>query len=422
MAALAEAAWRHLIEPREPGRHSLRLIDPEGDRQLAGVTIIQVVNDDMPFLLNSTLAELSDQGLDLRLVAHPIFSVERDARGNCLAVHLDAVGAGATTKRESLIHIHVARLADPSRAARLIEALDRIYSDVRVSVADWQPMRERIAAAASHYRANPPPLPADEIAEAVQFLDWLADDNFTFLGLRQYRLEEIAGDGAPNFDAIGDSGLGILRDPTVKVLRRGRELVTITPEVLEFLREPHALIITKANVKSRVHRHAHMDYIGIKLFSPAGELEGELRLVGLFTASAYTRSTMTIPYIRHKVVRILTAASLDPHSHSGKTLANVLETFPRDELFQVDAQTLNDFVGEIASLYERPRLRVLTRLDRFDRFVSVLTFIPRDRYDTRCAPEGRRLSRACLRRPHLGSLSVLSGRAAGAHALYRRPL
>ena len=382
VAFLTEAAWRHLTAPRQPGRHSLRLIEPQGDRQLAGVTIIQVVNDDMPFLLDSTLAELSDQGLDLRLVAHPIFRIARDAEGNCLAVHPDAAAAGATAKRESLIHIHVARLADPSRAARLAESLDRIYSEVRVSVADWSPMRARIADAAGHYRTDPPPLPADEIAEAVQFLDWLADDNFTFLGLRQYRLEEIADEGTPNFDPIGDSGLGILRDPAVKVLRRGRDLVTITPEVLEFLREPHALIITKANVKSRVHRHAHMDYIGIKLFSAGGKLEGELRLVGLFTAGAYTRSTLTIPYIRHKVSRILAAASLDPDSHSGKILANVLETFPRDELFQVDAQTLSDFVGEIASLYERPRLRVLTRVDRFDRFVSVLAFIPRDRYDT----------------------------------------
>jgi glutamate dehydrogenase len=383
LAALAEAAWEHLNEPREPGRHSLRLLELQDDPQLAAITIIEVVNDDMPFLLDSTLAELSDQGLELRLVAHPIFGVERDFDGNCLAVQLDGGPAYPAAKRESLIHIHVTRIADRSRAARFAEALERSYADVRAAVTDWQNMRERTAAAAAHYRANPPPLPADEIAEAVQFLDWLAEDNFTYLGLRQYRLAEIAAEGPPNFDAVGDSGLGLLRDPAVKVLRRGRELVTITPEVLEFLREPQALIITKANVKSRVHRHAHMDYIGVKLFSAAGELEGELRLVGLFTASVYTRSTLTIPYIRHKVARVMAAANLDPQSHSSRILANVLETFPRDELFQVDLRTLSEFVGEIAALYERPRLRVLTRLDRFDRFVSVLSFIPRERYDTR---------------------------------------
>ena len=378
LAAFAESAWAHLNAPRRPGTHALRLVEPPADLQLADVTILEVVNDDMPFLLDSTLVELADQGLELRLVAHPIFRVERDSDGNCVAVQLD----GGSAPRESLIHIHVSRL-DRSRAESLAEALDKTYADVRAAVADWQAMRERIATAASHYRTDPPPLPADEVAEAVQFLDWLAEDNFTFLGLRHYRLEDVGGDSQPNFGAIGDSGLGLLRDPSVKVLRRGRELVTITPEILEFLREPHALIITKANVRSRVHRHAHLDYIGIKLFSADGGLEGELRLVGLFTAGAYTRSVLTIPYIRHKVVHILAAARLDPHSYSGKILANVLETFPRDELFQIDARTLSTFVGEIAALYERPRLRVLTRLDRFDRFVSVLTFLPRDRYDTR---------------------------------------
>ncbi|HWG06701.1 MAG TPA: NAD-glutamate dehydrogenase [Beijerinckiaceae bacterium] len=377
LVALAESAWDHLRAPRPPGRHVLRVIEAEDDAELGGVTIFEIVNDDMPFLLDSTLAEFSDQGVELRLVAHPIFRVARDDAGNCLEVELD----GGNAPRESFIHIHVARL-DHERVATLAAALDRTYGDVRAAVVDWQAMRTRVADAAALYRAEAPPLPRDEVTEAVQFLDWLIEDNFIFLGLRHYRYDDIEGDGAANFGAIGDSGLGLLRDPNVKVLRRGHELVSITPEVLEFLHEPHALIITKANVKSRVHRHAHMDYIGIKQFSAAGRLEGELRLVGLFTAVAYTRSVFTIPYIRHKVVRILAAASLDPRSHSGKVLSNVLETFPRDELFQIDAGTLSAFVAEIASLYERPRLRVLTRADRFDRFVSVIAFIPRDRYDT----------------------------------------
>ncbi|MDB5651822.1 MAG: NAD-glutamate dehydrogenase, partial [Hyphomicrobiales bacterium] len=242
--------------------------------------------------------------------------------------------------------------------------------------------RERVAGAARTYRNSPPNLPVDELAEAVEFLDWLAADNFTFLGVREYRLEEIGSAKAPDFDAIGGSGLGILRDPDVKVLRRGRELVTITPEVLEFLREPHALIITKANVRSRIHRRVHMDYIGIKQFDADGALCGELRLIGLFTSSAYTHSTSTIPYIRHKVARVLEAADFDAESHSGKMLASVLETFPRDELFQIDIATLSEFAREIASLADRPRLRALARLDRFDRFVSILAYFPRDRYDS----------------------------------------
>ncbi len=387
LARLADAAFERLAAPRRPGRCEVRLSDPDGagDPAAAAITVIEIVNDDMPFLLDSTLAELGEQGVELKLVAHPILAARRDGEGRLTSAQ--AVADDSQAPRESFIHVHVGRLVDAGRRARLVEGLEKVHADVRVAVADWKAMRERVAAAARAYKNDPPPLPVDEIAEAVQFLEWLAADNFTFLGLREYRFTEsqlkAAAGARAALDAIGGPGLGILRDPQVKVLRRGAELVTVTPEVMEFLREPHALIIAKANVRSRVHRRAHMDYIGVKLFSQGGQLQGELRLVGLFTATAYTRSTQTIPYIRHKVTRVVQQAGLDPASHSGKVLANVLESYPRDELFQVDAATLADFARQIVLLYERPRLRVLARVDRFDRFVSALAYVPRDRYDTR---------------------------------------
>jgi glutamate dehydrogenase len=382
LAAFAGAAFAHFAAPRRKGHHGLRIFNslPEAG---TGGTLIEVVNDNMPFLLDSTLAEIAAHDLDLRLVAHPIIAVERDAAGVLTRYVAEGNDASPTMRRESLIHIHVARIVDTDLLERLRAGLDRVYSDVRVSVEDWRAMRARVGVAIADYKANPPPLPIDEITEAIQFLDWLAADNFTFLGLREYRLGEATwGESALDLQAVNGTGLGTLRDPNVQVLRRGRELVTVTPEVLEFLREPHALIIAKANVKSRVHRHVHMDYVGIKMFSSDGRLDGELRLVGLFTSSAYTSSAETIPYIRLKVRRVLAAAHLDPSGHSGKMLMTVLESYPRDELFQVDMPTLIEFSGEIGRLYERPRVRVLSRVDRFDRFVSIMTFIPRDRYDT----------------------------------------
>jgi glutamate dehydrogenase len=387
LKSLARDALARLSAPRRPGRADIRLIDPAGDDPaLARVTIVEVVNDDMPFLLDSTLVELAERGLELRLVAHPVLAVQRDSEGRLRRVGEAQHAPGEV--RESLIHLHIGRLVDPQRRKALTEALERIYGDVRVAVSDWTEMRARVVAAADAYKSDPPPLPVDEVAEAIHFLEWLAADNFTFLGLREYRFIEAAADAAAPgaraaLDLIGGPGFGILRDPSVKVLRRGSELATVTPEVLEFLREPHALIISKANVRSTVHRRAHMDYVGCKLFSKSGALQGELRIVGLFTATAYHRSTQTIPYIRHKVAQVREAAGLDPASHSGKVFANVLESYPRDDLFQIDAATLGDFARQIAHLAERPRLRVLARADKFDRFVSVLCFIPRDHYDTR---------------------------------------
>ena len=141
-------------------------------------------------------------------------------------------------------------------------------------------------------------------------------------------------------------------------------------------------MVVKANVSSHVHRRIRMDYVGIKLYAPDGRLEGELRLVGLFTSGAYTRSARQIPYIRHKVAQVLQRAGFDPAGHSGKAVLHILEEYPRDELFQVDAETLYTFVMEILMLHERPRVRALARSDKFDRFVSILVFIPREKYDT----------------------------------------
>ena len=292
LVILAEYAWRHLLSERMPGAHALRIFDPEGaDPAFGGISVIEIVNDDMPFLLDSTLAELAAQGVEARLVAHPILGVARDENGRVTGVVNNP--NGATLPGESLIHIHVARLDEGGRA-RLIEGLDKVLADVRACVGDWAAMRVRLEEAIKDWRDAPPVLPADEIAEAIQFLEWLAADNFTFLGMREYRLDEFSGNGGVDFNPMGHTGLGILRDPDLKVLRRGRELVNITPEVREFLEQKQALIITKANVLARVHRRAHMDYIGVKQFTPGGRLVGELRIVGLFTATAYTRPAAQI--------------------------------------------------------------------------------------------------------------------------------
>ncbi len=381
LADLAATAYEHLRAPRREGSPDLRLVDVEIERgeRRREVTIIEVVNDNMPFLLDSTLAEILDQGYEPKLVAHPILALERNAAGALSRFYGEATGHDpGQAKRESFIHIHLDRIDDEAARLRLTEGLQKVYGDVAVAVRDWAAMRDAIVSAIREYAAQPPPLPRDDVREAIAFLEWLADNNFTFLGVREYRFPE--EDTAA--DPIQESGLGLLRDPTVSVLRRGRELVVMTPELRAFLSRPQALIVTKANVKSRVHRRVHLDYIGIKLFLPNGRLRGELRLVGLFTSDAYTSAPGSVPYLRLKVAKVIARAGFDPSSHSGRALLNVLDTYPRDELFQIDEDTLYRFAVEIMNLSERPRIRALARIDQFDRFVSVLVFIPKDRYDS----------------------------------------
>src|SRR3979490_2140919 len=377
LAFLAEQAWEH-VQRRTEGSADIRVINPmmPDGRE---ISVLEVLNDNMPFLFDSTMAELAEQGIEVTLVAHPIIAVARDEQGELLRFYGETLPEGAKGERESLIHFHIARLDADADRQKLIEGLAKTLNDVRASVADWQAMRARIEQAIKTFSSNPPPLPIEEVAEASQFLQWLGADNFTFLGLREYRF---SSDSDASGEISTGEGLGILRDPDVKVLRRGTEMVVMTSEIREFMRQPTVLIVIKANVSSRVHRRIRMDYVGIKLYTPDGRLEGELRLVGLFTSGAYTRSAQQIPYVRHKGAQVLERAGFDPDSHSGKAVHHILEEYPRDELFQVDAETLYNFVMEILVLYDRPRVRALARTDKFDRFVSILVFIPREKYDT----------------------------------------
>jgi glutamate dehydrogenase len=381
LAELAREAWAFLAV-RAPGAPKIRFVSPPasaGDR-LKTISVIEVINDDMPFLVDSLMGELTERGLGVRLVAHPIFAVTRGKDGKLTGAPAEARGDGGKTaaRNESFIHVHIERIDDAQKRDEIAHALEWVLVDVRLCVQDWRPMVARVNEVIAELKANPPPVPVGDIAEAIQFLEWLNANNFTLLGVQDYT---VAADH--DLQPVPATGLGLLRQHDPPILRRGGQIVTVTPEISAFFNEPKTLIVTKANVKSRVHRRVYMDYVGVKRFNTEGVVTGEFRIVGLFTSGAYTRPARTIPYLRRKVDAIVRRAGFDPEGHSGKALVNVLETYPRDELFQIDEDTLYRFAFAILQIEERPRVRVLARRDRFDRFVSVLIYAPRERYDSR---------------------------------------
>jgi len=377
LSELAASAWEFLAT-RTPGKPKIRITQPKQNASpaLSSASIVEIINDDMPFLVDSVMSQLAERRIGVRLVAHPVVSAGRDVAGRL--VMFGPPNPGVPGNRESFIHVHIDRISDEAERNALIAALASVLADVRQVVEDWKPMLTRVRDVIADLKANPPPIPVDEIGEAIQFLEWLTANNFTLLGVCDYLLSEDETDYLPRTDGA----LGVLRDRNFQVLRHGNDLAAITPEILEFLREPKALIIAKANARSRVHRRVHMDYIGVKRYAPDGRLTGEFRIVGLFTSTAYTSQARGIPYLRHKVDRVLRRAGFPPEGHLGKALVNVLETYPRDELFQIDDEQLYDFAQAILYLDERPRVRVLARRDRFDRFMSVLVYVPRERYDS----------------------------------------
>ncbi len=323
-------------------------------------TLVSIVMPNRPFIVDSVLADVVFRGHAVRLVVHPLIDDGKHGLKSLVMVVLDEMDAD---KRNSLK-----------------TSLKEVLSQVKQVTGDWQKMLSRVGETIAQFRVNPPPVPAEEIAETVQFLEWLSANNFTLLGLREYAYEGSRKSG--ELKALSGSALGILRDPNLTIMTRGGKPVVMTPQIRDFLFSAAPLIITKANVRSRVHRRTHLDYIGIKRYNPDGSLAGELRVVGLFTSTAYTKSVMTIPVLRHKAHAIMQKIHADPAGHSGKALSNILETWPRDEMFQADADTLSEFTTIAMQLEERPRVRVLPRADEFDRFVSVLVYVPRDRYDS----------------------------------------
>ena len=325
-----------------------------------GLTLLTICLANRPFILDSILAEVNVHDVDVELIAHPVID----------------------SKSGRSISLIVVVLTQTSAAERkdLKASLSGILQQVKLVTGDWRSMLLRVDEELETFRATPPPLPTEQIAEAIQFLQWLTNNNFTFMGLREYFYKGDQKSG--ELKSVPGSALGILRDDELSVMTRGGKPVPLTPEIREFLFGGDPVIITKANMRSQVHRRAHLDYVGIKRFTRDGQLAGELRIVGLFTSSAYTKSVMTIPLLRHKANAVLEHYGTDSGSHSGKAMINILETWPRDAMFQIDQKTLSRFVKVAAQLEERPRIRALPRLDKFDRFVSIMTYVPRDRYDS----------------------------------------
>lgn len=339
------------------------------------VSVLTVTDRNMPFLYDSVMGEVTSRHRDLTLAVHPILVVEKGRA----PILFDPDAASDPSDRVSHIHIHLAELTD-AEAEDLKARLEAVLAQVHQAVGDWEPMKALLDEAMVNLENHAPRRRQSDRDEALDFLKWLRSDNFTFLGMRDYGY---SGEGETAVvDRGTGKGLGILSDPNVRVLRQGNDEVVTTPEILAFLQGPDFLIVTKANAKSVVHRRAYLDYVGVKRFNEAGQVIGELRIVGLFTSTAYTMPAAEIPLLRLKVRRIIEHFGFDPRGHSGRMLLNTLEAYPRDDLFQIDGGLLESFCEQINELADRPRVRVLPRIDRFDRFVSLLVYVPREQYDS----------------------------------------
>jgi glutamate dehydrogenase len=378
-----------LASYRPQGTANVRVFTPtdaEHGWSAAGHTIVEVVTDDMPFLVDSVTMELNEQNREVHLVVHPQVLVRRDVTGRLLEVftdddtvdRADGVGAAHDVFRESWMHIEVGRESSQSQREDVERSLRKVLLDVREAVEDWPKMHARALEIIEELDKVPPPLPPEEIAEGQALLQWLADTHFTFLGYREYRLEEGDQPGEVYLRAVAGTGYGILRSDQDMSPSFGR----LPPLVRDKAREKTLLVLAKANSKSTVHRPTYLDYVGIKTFDENGEVVGERRFLGLFSSAAYTESLTRIPVIRLKAQQVIDRSGFAPQSHTGKALMDVLETYPRDELFQTPIDELVPIAEAILHTRERRQLRLFVRRDTYGRYLSCLVYLPRDRYTT----------------------------------------
>jgi len=375
IAALVDPFWAYGAQ-RQHGERKLRLRDAKGGQgRPLQRTVLEVIGDDQPFLVSSIMGEVSDQELSAVALAHPIVRVSRDGAGRRCA--------GDAMLAESYIQVQFPELG-PARSEALLTGVRETLADLDLAVGDYEALRARMADVSEELaraRTNAPP---DELKECVAFLKWLEQANFVFLGARDYAFPREPDGGFARDEPIilEETGLGILRDPNRFVLRRAAEPSLLTAEIARFLQEPSPIVVAKSNLRSRVHRRATADYIGVKRYGSSGEVVGETRFVGLFTADAYNEPTREIPLLRRKVERVMGKVAALPGSHKSKVLRNVLETFPRDELFQVTEAELTNLALSVLHLIDRPRPAALLRRDRFNRFVSALVYVPKERFNS----------------------------------------
>ncbi len=338
-------------------------------------TIVEIVVKDMPFLVDSVRIALNRHNITAHLLLHYPLQTFRDNQGQISEFHKLGTKANPSTQ-QTVFHIEIDRMSDKTSIEQLIAELDSVMQDVSLAVSDWKPTKDKLTQVIAELPQHCGKATAAQLAETIEFLNWLAKDNFTLLGYRQYSIVPVQGDY--RIAGMADTALGLMRRSVSRDL-----MLSDLPDVArKQALSTDLLILTKTNNKSRVHRPAYIDYIGIKRFDADGHVIGEDRFIGLYSSSLYNNSAADIPLLKNKLATVMANSGFSVGTHAYKALLNILETYPRDELIQADAAELLDISTGVLQMQERDMTRLFMRKDAFGRFVSAMVYVPRERYNT----------------------------------------
>lgn len=379
-----------LLYQRAPSETKIRIYNPDYERHgwQTTHTVIEIVHDDMPFLVDSIRMEINRMGLTSHLIIHmgdlPVY---RDKDSKIVAFGekdgLKKEKEECSKSVEAAIVVEINRITDPVLLNSLHENLARVLKDNRAVVQDWRAMQEKVVNAITEIDLCKAFVDSNELTESKAFLSWLVDHHFTFLGVRDYEL--VTQGKETILRAMPRTGLGVLRES----LSEGscRSISAMTPEARALTLSTQILVISKTNTRSTVHRPVYTDYIGIKRFDKKGQVIGERRIIGLYTSAAYNTNPKHIPFLRHKVTRVMGMSGVNPKSHAGKVIQNILDTLPRDDLFQASEEELLEMAMGIFHMQERRKIRLFARKDIYGRFISCLVYVPKELFNTELRQE-----------------------------------
>ena len=380
-----------LIQTRELNETKIRIYNPDFERHgwQTTHTVIEVLTKDMPFIVDSLRLVLNRMGLTCYLAIHMGgIALKRDAHHQVTKVLPRGTPQEKDVLVEAPIFLEIDRQTDVLMLQELHQNFEEALADTRAVVDDWPTMREKVREAIVDLDKAAQFLDPEELNETKSFLTWIEDHHFTFLAVRDY---ELIQKGKETFlQPLLDTGLGTLR-PSRHSVSNALKISSMTPEARELILSPRILVMSKTDTEATVHRHAYTDYIGIKRYNQKGEVIGERRILGLYTSVAYNTSPKAIPFLRHKVAQVIQNSKLNPRSHAGKVLLNILETLPRDDLIQASEQALLDIAMGIYYMQDRPRIRMFARTDVYHRFISCLVYVPKERFNTELRREMQRI-------------------------------
>lgn len=377
---LAMHFWQ-LIEVRQPHEIKISIYnsDVEYNDQKNDHTVIELICDDMSFLVDSLRIVLNRMGLGLYLTVHMGgIRLLRDAERRVIEVLPRSDEQTPDLLVEAPILIKINRQTDSETIRKLELQFRQVLTENRAVIDDWRMMRARVCAIADEASHAPSTISREDVAETRSFLRWLEDHHFTFIGMQDYEL--VQENKKMLLQAIPGTGCGILRDEFKTTNRQ--HVASIAPQAHELMVSSQILIMSKTDTLSCIHRDTYMDYIGVKRFDDEGHVIGECRILGLYTSVAYHSNPMQIPFLRHKVTSILRDSHLNPRSHAGRILLNIMETLPRDDLIQATEEELLNICMGIFYMQERRRIRLFARVDVYHRFISCLVYMPKDLYNS----------------------------------------